>query len=266
MGLFHLIYYTMYIVLNTYTPIIVQFIIFNSYLMFLCRMLLNYPHYFCIYRYFRFSSRFLRTANNATINILHLPVHFGFYFHRKISQNWHFWIKRNTYNFNSHSESPLQPIVSLSPFVLTSPVPPPFSRGACIFRQQSPAVRTHPCQVWIISAQWEQGLNILVALCLYCFWLARLFTIPLAHLFHAVELYMLFICSRSSVIIVGAGRGRESGTAGWLLQCFLTKPYRLCFPLCPFFDSWIEKSSSIPSQCSACILRDLGFGTFMSIF
>lgn len=64
------------------------------------------------------------------------------------------------------------------------------------------------------------------------------------------------------MIIVGAGRGRESGTTGWLVQCFLTKPYLLCFPLCPFFNSWIEKSSSIPSQCSACILRDLGFGDF----
>lgn len=83
MGLFHLIYYIIYIVLNISTPIIVQFIIFNSYLIFLCRICLNFPHYFCIYRYFRFSSRFLKTTNNATINILYLRVHFGFYFRRK---------------------------------------------------------------------------------------------------------------------------------------------------------------------------------------
>ena len=47
--------------------------------------------------------------------------------------------------------------VSLPPFVLLSTLPPPFFRGACVCRQESPAVRTHPCQVWIISAQWGAG-------------------------------------------------------------------------------------------------------------
>lgn len=48
-------------------------------------------------------------------------------------------------------------IVFLPSFVFLSPLPLPFSRGTCVFRQESPAVRIPPCQVWIILAQWETG-------------------------------------------------------------------------------------------------------------
>lgn len=47
-----------------------------------------------------------------------------------------------------------------------------------------------------------------------------------------------------------------------LLQCFLTTRYLLMFLLCPSLNSWIEKSSLIPSRSSPSILRDLGSGDF----
>lgn len=126
-------------------------------------------------------------------------------------------------------------IVFLHSFVFLSHLPLPFSRGTCVFRQESPAVRIPPCQVWIILAQWETVCSVLVVLCLYCFWLDRLFTVPLAHLFCAVELYMVFICGRSSMISCGVGGGGQGFRENKLLQCFLTTPYLLCSLLCLFF-------------------------------
>lgn len=110
----------------------------------------------------------------------------------------------------------------------------------------------------------EQGLHLWAALCLCCFWLARLFTVP------ALLIYsMLWNYTRSSSVagaVWSLGRVGEEEEGSFrekrLLQCFLTMPDLLWFLLCPFFNSWIEKSSLILSPCSPSIWRDLGFGDF----
>ena len=96
----------------------------------------------------------LNKTNYATINILHLSLHFGFYFHRKIPQ---IGISGSNGTHTIFLLTVGLPSSSLPPFVLLSTLPPHFFRGACVCRQESPAVRTHPCQVWIISARWGAG-------------------------------------------------------------------------------------------------------------
>lgn len=136
---------------------------------------------------------------------------------------------------------PYDSCFSLS-FCPSLPSPSAFLKGSLVFRQPSPAVWAHPCQVWIRSAQWGtgSGLQTLAALCPCCFWLARLFTVP-ALLISS----MLWNYTRSSSVagaVWSLGRvGEEEGSfrEKRLLQCFLTMPDLLWFLLCPFFNSWI---------------------------
>lgn len=108
----------------------------------------------------------------------------------------------------------------------------------------------------------EQGLHFLVALCLYCFWLATLFTIPLAHFFHAVELYMVFICSRNMCeITAGVGGSQREEPVTMLSRNALFA----MFLLWPFFNSWIEKILQFQHSVLPVFWGIWDVGTFISI-
>lgn len=133
--------------------------------------------------------------------------------------------------------------VSPPPFCLALHSPAAFLQGACVCRQESPAVRTHPCQVWIISARWGAGSAVSWLHCVsISFWLARLFTVPLVY-------SMLRNYPWSSSVAEAAqsvGRRRfQKGRYSAFSQYFKSAMF-----LCPFLNSWIEKNSLITSQSS----------------
>lgn len=108
--------------------------------------------------------------------------------------------------------------------------PAAFSGSSVYVGSESPAVRTSSfgkCGLYqpVGRKVWSARVCcVLVALCVYRL-LARLFTVPLVHLFHAEELSMVFICGRSSPIS-GEGEGASERKAS---QCFPTMPNLLCF-------------------------------------
>jgi hypothetical protein len=128
----------------------------------------------------------------------------------------------------------------------------PFCRRAC--RENS------LCQAWIIWAQWRVGSAGSWLHCLSCFWLAKLLTVPLAHLLHAVEWNYTWpssVARASQGSMLGGGNFQSAQ-----LQHCLQGRMWCVFLFCLFFNSCAENGSSIPGSGFSLHFEDLGFGEF----
>lgn len=93
-------------------------------------------------------------------------------------------------------------------------------------------MRTHPCQVWIISAQWETESAYLGCIVSLLLWLARLFTIP-ALLVYSMLWNYTWASSVAGAVVIIAGRERQdSERIGWY-SAFLQRRiyYGFCYAL-----------------------------------
>lgn len=175
---------------------------------------------------------------------MHLDSHFCW----TESPAWHFWAKGNTHDCHSLREwggGPLPPFVFL---------PLPSCRKACVSQQESLQGDSLPSG-GLYQLSWSAGSGCLTSvLCL----VARLFIIPLVHLFHAVEWNYTW---PSSWVRVCKGPSAEQSPA-FNSKFLCTSHKAISAVLCLFKNGLIEKGHSVPLSV---FFHFKGMGSFLSI-
>lgn len=123
----------------------------------------------------------------------------------------------NTRNFPAHCGSP-PAAVSPPSFVLLSTLRLHFFRGVCMVAGEPCSENSSLPSVDYISSVGSRVCCVLVALCVYRFWLARLLTVPL-FIYLCEELSMVFICGRSSLISGEEALSERKGRYSAFSQC-----------------------------------------------